>query len=44
MSVLTELGYVLMYQVKEKGKKCSFENSLEENSEISTRNKNRLVE
>ena len=24
MSVLTELGYVLIYQVKEKGKKCSY--------------------
>ena len=40
MSVLTELGYVLIYQVKEKGKKCSFENS----NRFSKRNKNRLVE
>ena len=28
MYVLTELGYVLICQVKEKEKKCSFENAL----------------
>ena len=44
MYVLTELGYVLIYQVKEKEKKCSFENALVENNESSTRNKNGLVE
>ena len=44
MYVLTELGYVLICQVKEKGKKCSFENALVEKSESSTRNKNGLVE
>ena len=31
-------------QVKEKEKKCSFENALVEKSESSTRNKNGLVE
>ena len=30
--VLTELGYVLICQVKEKEKKCSFENALVEKS------------
>ena len=44
MYVLTELGYVLICQVKEKEKKCSFENVLLEKSESSTRNKNELVE
>ena len=44
MYVLTELGYVLICQVKGKGKKCSFENALVEKSESSTRNKNGLVE
>ena len=45
MYVLTELGYVLIYHVKEKRKKkCSFENALVEKSESSTRNKNGLVE
>ena len=44
MYVLTELGYVLTYQVKEKEKKFSFENALVENNESSTRNKNGLVE
>ena len=44
MYVLTELGYVLICQVKEKEKKCSFENALVEKSESSTRNKNGLVE
>ena len=46
MYVLTELGYVLICQVKEKEKrkkKCSFENALVEKSESSTRNKNELV-
>ena len=43
MYVLTELGYVLICQVKEKEKKCSFENALVEKSESSTRNKNGLV-
>ena len=43
MYVLTELGYVLIYQVKEKEKKCSFENALVENSESSTRSKHRLA-
>ena len=33
MYVLTELGYVLISQVKEKEKKCSFENALVEKSE-----------
>ena len=41
--VLTELGYFLICQVKEKEKKCSFENALAEKSESSTRNKNGLV-
>ena len=44
MYVLTELEYVLICQVKEKEKKCSFENGLVEKSESSTRNKNGLVE
>ena len=44
MYVLTELGYVLTYQVKEKEKKISFENGLVEKTESSTRNKNGLVE
>ena len=45
MYVLTELGYVLICHVKEKRKrKCSFENTLVEKSESSTRNKNGLVE
>ena len=44
MYVLTELRYVLICQVKEKEKKCSFENALVEKSESSTRNKNGLVE
>ena len=44
MYVLTELGYVLICQVKEEQKKCSFENALAEKSESSTRNKNGLVE
>ena len=44
MYVLTELGYVLICHVKEKKKKCSFENALVEKSESSTRNKNGLVE
>ena len=39
MYVLAELGYVLMCQVKEKRKKCSFVNALVEKSESSTRNK-----
>ena len=43
MYVLTELGYVLICQVKEKEKK-SFENALVEKSEYSTRNKNGLVD
>ena len=43
--VLTELGYVLICQVKEEEKKkCSFENALVEKSESSRRNKNGLVE
>ena len=45
MYVLTELGYVLICQVKEKRKKkCSFENALVEKGESSTKNKNGLVE
>ena len=44
MYVLTELGYVLICQVKEKEKKYSFENALVEKSESSTRNKNGSVE
>ena len=44
MNVPTELGYVLISQVKEEEKKCSFENALIEKSESSTRNKNGLVE
>ena len=45
MYVLTELGYVLICQVKDKRKKkCSFENALVEKGESSTRNKNGLVE
>ena len=45
MYVLTELGYVLICQVKEREKiKFSFENALVEKSESSTRNKNGLVE
>ena len=42
--VLTELGYVLICQVKEEEKKRSFENALVEKSENSTKNKNGLVE
>ena len=42
--VLIELGYVLICQVKEKEKKCCFENALVEKSESLTRNKNGLVE
>ena len=37
MCVPTELGYVLICQVK--GKKCNFENAFVEKSESSTRNK-----
>ena len=44
MYALTELGYVVIRQVKEKEKRCSFENPLVEKSESSTRNKNGLVE
>ena len=45
MYVLTELGYVLICQVKEKRKKkCSFENAPVEKGESSIRNKNGLVE
>ena len=44
MYVLTELGYILICQVKEKEKKCSFENALIQKRESSTRNKNGLVE
>ena len=44
MYALTELGYVVICQVKEKEKRCSFENPLVEKSESSTRNKNGLVE
>ena len=44
MNVLTELGYILICQVKEEEKKCSFENALVEKSESSTRNKSGLVE
>ena len=43
MYVLTELGYVLICQVKKK-KKCSFKNVPVEKSESSTKNKNGLVE
>ena len=39
MYVLTELGYALTCQVKEKEKKCSLENTLVEKSKSSTRNK-----
>ena len=44
MYVLTEVGYVLICQVKEKEKKCSLENALLEKSESSTRNENGFVE
>ena len=44
MYVLTELGFVLIPQVKEKEKKCSFENALVKKSKSSTRNKKGLVE
>ena len=44
MYVLTEVGYVLKYQVKEKEKKCSFENAFVQNSKSLTRNKNNLAE
>ena len=44
MYVLTELGYVLMCHIKEKEKKCGFENALVGRSESSTRNKKGLVE
>ena len=44
MYVLTELGYALICQVKEKEKICSFENDLVEKSKSSTRNKNGSVE
>ena len=44
MYLLAELGYVLICQVKEEEKKCSFKNALVEKSESSTRNKNGLVE
>ena len=44
MYVLTKLGYVFICQVKEKGKRSSFEIALAEKSESSTRNKNGLVE
>ena len=44
MYVLTELGYVLICQVKKKEKKCRFEIAVVETSESSTRNKNGLVE
>ena len=44
MYVLAELGYVLIRQVKDKEKKCSFENALVVKSESSTRNRNGLVE
>ena len=40
MYILTELGCALMCQVKEKEKKCSFENALVQESESTTRNKN----
>ena len=39
MYVVTELGYVLICQIKEEEKKCRFENAREEKSESSTRNK-----
>ena len=38
MYVLAEVGYVLICQVKEKNKKGSFENTLVEKRESSTRN------
>ena len=41
---LTEIGYVLICQVKEKEKKTSFENAFVERREGLTRNKNGLVE
>ena len=49
MYVLTELGYVLICQVKERErererKKLSFQNAIVEKSESSTKNKNGLVE
>ena len=44
MYVLADLGHVLICQVKEEEKKCSFENALAEKTESSTRNKNGLVE
>ena len=44
MYVLTEVGYVLICQVKEEKKWCSFEDALVGKSETSIRNKNQLVE
>ena len=44
MYVLAELGYILICQVKEEEKKCSFANALVEKSETSTRNEIVLVE
>ena len=43
MYVLREPGYVVIFQVKLKEKKCGFENVLVEKSKSSTRNKNGLV-
>ena len=44
MYVLTELGYILICQVKKEEKTNRFENALLQKSESSTRNKNGLVE
>ena len=45
MYVVTELGYILICQVKERKKKqCSFKNALVEKSQRPTRNKNGLDE
>ena len=44
MYVLTELGHVLIYEVKKKEKKCSFENALVAKSETSKRIENELGE
>ena len=44
MYVLTELGYVLICQVIEKEKKCSFENALVKKNKSAAGNRNGLVE
>ena len=44
MYVLTELGHVLIYEIRRKEKKCSFEKNLVAKSESSTRIENELGE